>query len=334
MLIDKKSYKTGGLQCVLLSCLLSQCVISHAGALAPTASGLKPENGISQDVYKKMIPKFLYSYIEFDFDSTSGSSYNKYFGQTNFYGAGVENIRVADKTYAGLTLFQIDSHVKSDTRLNPFEAILSKRTIANNMIFMHFLRNLNQSFSIDVQGSYGHSNVLNNTLIMEPIPLVGISRTASNSGLFGLTGSYHKPFKKVRLSTSVGSVYNYVRSGASTAYLEIFLPPESVRALTTQTVLLFENAELGYRYNNNFTPFVNGGLVQVPYFANSRAVVNSANLIGTLPQLVMNLPAYRLGAGISINRKYYSLRLEQKYYNAKNILVSNTTSLGINFKFS
>jgi opacity protein-like surface antigen len=99
-------------------------------------------------------------------------------------------------------------------------------------------------------------------------------------------------------------------------------------------VYVLENLELGYRLTPVMTPFINGGLIQVAYFSNSRQIINIANLLGSVPQLEMNKNAFRLGAGISFKLKHLTLRLEQKYYNAAGTFTSNNTLVSLSYQFS
>ena len=128
-------------------------------------------------------------------------------------------------------------------------------------------------------------------------------------------------------------MYSQINAGSYPLIFQPTLPSQIVPALTTKATFLFENAELGYKVTTEMMPFINAGLIQVVQYSNSRPII--ANPInGSLPQLNMNQNGFRLGGGVSFNHKQFTLRLEQKYYNAGGTFTSNQTFVGLEYQFS
>ena len=316
------------------SILLLGSISAHAAQIATSHPAHHEQELYQSSVFKKMIPKFSASYIDLDFNSSAENSYNLFHGFSNIYSAGIDNLRINRKTSAGLYLFQINSRITSRTYLFPTHPINAHTSISNNTLFGHVLRKINKKMVVDVLGSIGQNNMVNNSTIEDVSHITGYSNTTNQVYLVGASGSYLKPVKKLQLKFSLGGLFNLINSGTGYSYHNEGFPMQTIKPLVTKTGIVFENLELGYRMNRTLTPYISGGLVQVPYFSNSRRIFDPAQVVGPVPQLVMNQSAYRLGAGISINKKSYSLRIDQRYYNSVNTLITNTTTATLSCRFS
>ncbi|CEG57202.1 autotransporter outer membrane beta-barrel domain-containing protein [Legionella fallonii] len=284
-------------------------------------------------MFKRLIPKFLYSYIDFNFDSTTGPNFNRFQGHSNLYSAGADHIILAPNLFAGLYLFDIETSVDSQTVLGPAGLVLSHTNIKNNTIFGHILKAFNQNFYIDSAGAYGQNNISGVTQLT-PKPILGISSSTNHNWFYSVNGIYRKNWRKVLIKASTGILFNRVKSDTSYMFFQTENTPQMVKPLTNRATYVMENLELGYSLSRTITPFINGGLIQVADFANSRPIVNTVAIIGALPQLQLNQNAYRLGGGISLKLKLVTLRLEQKYYNAGGTFTSNDTLINLSCPFS
>ncbi|MCL9683653.1 autotransporter outer membrane beta-barrel domain-containing protein [Legionella maioricensis] len=283
---------------------------------------------------KQIVPKFLYTYLDFNFDSTQGDNFNRFQGFSNLYAAGADHIKLAHNFFAGLYLFRIDTYVQSQVVLAPADLILSKQDIKNNTLFGHLLKAFNQHFYIDLAGAYGQNNISSQTLLT-PTPHLGLSHSVNHNWFSSINGIYKYNWKKMTTKLSVGGLYNQVVSDKKyITYPDQDIPVQTVKPLTNKVVYILESLELGYKFTPAMTPFINGGLIQVASFKNSRETINIANILGAVPQLQMNKNAFRIGAGISFKLKQLTLRLEQKYYNAAGTFTSNDTLVSFSYQFS
>ncbi len=284
-------------------------------------------------MFKQLIPKFLYTYLDFDFDSTTKSNFNRFQGHSNLYSAGADHIVLARNLFAGLYLFDIETSVNSQVILGPAGLVVSHTNIKNNTIFGHILKAFNRQFYIDAAGAYGQNNIFSVTELT-PTPILGVSSSTNHNWFYSIHGIYRKNWKKLLIKASTGFLSNEVKSDTSYVIFQTEKAPQMVKPLTNKAAYVMENLELGYSLSHIITPFINGGLVQVVNYSNSRPIVNTVAIIGALPQLEMNQDAYRLGAGVSLRFKKFTLRLEQKYYNAGRTFTSNDSLINLSFPFS
>lgn len=89
----------------------------------------------------------------------------------------------------------------------------------------------------------------------------------------------------------------------------------------------------GYALIPGITPFVNAALIQVANYTNSGPLVD-AQIVGSLPLLDMNESGFRVGGGVAFTHDKLRVRIEDKYYNANIIFVSNQILLGLEYLFS
>lgn len=284
-------------------------------------------------LFKQLIPKFLYSYIDFNFDSTTGSNFNRFQGQSNIYSAGADHIVLGRNLFAGLYLFDIETSVNSQSVLGPAGLVFSHTNIKNNTIFGHMLKAFNRQYFIDVAGAYGQNNISGITELT-PIPILGMSKSTNHNWFYSINGIYRKNWKKFLIKANAGFLFNEVKSATSYVSFQTQPTPQMVKPLTNKAAYVLENLELGYSLSRMITPFVNGGLVQVVHYSNSRPIVNAVAIIGALPQLEMNQNAYRFGGGVTLRFKKVTFRLEQKYYKSGGTFTSNDTLINMSFPFS
>lgn len=285
--------------------------------------------------FKNITPKYSYSYIDLDFNSQANENYNTFHGFSNAYSVGIDNLRFNRKTSAGIYFFQIDSRTSSSVRLMPNDPSYSNSSTAINALFAHVSRKINRKLMVDFMGSLGQSknSSLSNTEKEEGLD-PGLTNKTNQTYLLGTTGTYSKRKKKLEFRMSAGALFNMVNSGVGYTYHLEPRAPQAGRPLVTKTGILFEGVKLSYRLDKKFIPYVSGGLVQVPYYSNSRPVINAAAILGPIPQLLMNQNAYRLAAGFTINRKSFSLKIDQRYYNSVNTLITHTTSATLTTRFN
>lgn len=289
----------------------------------------------SDSFYRKITPEFLYSYIDFDFDSSTLLSFNRFQGHSNLYALGADNIAYNNNTMiAGLYVFRIDTDVSSQVLLSPASPMNTYQTIGNNTIFGHVRRALDPQFAIDVSGGYGQNRVSSQTYVAPDTidQYFSFTRHNNTNWFAGVNALFNKSWNKIMMNASAGILYSQLNDGDYPLFFEPFQPAQMIGSMRNEVTYLMENVELGYRYRSYLTPFINGGLVQVAGFSNNPATAFTVN--GSLPQLNMNRSGYRVGGGITYAHKQFVLRLEQKYYNAADTFTSNQTIVGLEYHFS
>ena len=296
----------------------------------------KQESGKKTDsIFKHASLEALYSYIDFKFNSISNNSFNRYQGYSKIYSLGEDPMKLNSTLYAGVYVYEVDTVLSSQTLLPQSSLTFSNQTIANKTLFGHLLKVFTPQFYIDAAGAYGQNKIATQTWISPNTAneLTGQANYHNTNWFASINALYRKTWKKAILKTNAGALFTEVNSGNYFFNYQPPLPTQIVAPLTTRTTFILENAELGYIVNETLTPFINGGLIQVAQFSNSRSLVG-ANINGSLPQLNMNQNGFRLGAGITITHKQFNLRLEQKYYNAEGVFRSNQTLLALEYQFS
>ena len=93
-----------------------------------------------------------------------------------------------------------------------------------------------------------------------------------------------------------------------------------------------ENAELSYKVNSVFQPFIGGGLLQVVDLDNFSSSAD-ATWIKSLNSPTLDTTGYKFGGGFAVNYKNYALRLEQQYLQRGNYFHSNQSTLTFKLNF-
>ncbi|ANH13094.1 TPA: autotransporter outer membrane beta-barrel domain-containing protein [Legionella pneumophila] len=282
---------------------------------------------------KKITPEFAYSYIDFNFDSTAGLNFNRYNGHSNLYSIGADHFSPVPSIIAGLYVLNIDTEVSSQFQLFPNTPIPSNQTIHNNTLFAHMRKIFTPKFDIDIAGGYGQNRINSQTLLNRAIADIAFSKHTNDNWLASINAVYRKRGKKISLRTYVGMLYSQINSGSYILAFQSNQRGQIIAPLTTKTTYIMEGTEISYKLNSTLTPFVNGGLIQIADFTNSRPILTQ-QINGSLPQLNMDKNGYKLGAGLIFNYKQMTLRLEEKYYSAGNIFESYQTTAGLEYRFN
>lgn len=304
--------------------------LKDSQAKTPKKESKEPIKGM----FQQLTPKIIYGYTDFNFNSSTGLNYNRFQGHSNLYSIGADNVVLRPSIYAGLYIFKVDTVVNSQMALAPSNPSNSYQTIHNNTIIGHILKSFNNQFYLDFSGAYGQNNVNNQTWINQDTsnPQVGQGKYTNNNWLASVNAIYRKTWKNLDIKFNGGALYSQINTGSYLFTFQPTLPALTVASLTNKVTMLMENVEVGYPVTSQIKPFINGGLIQVVQFSNSRPVLAS-QINGTLPQLNMNQNGYRLGGGVALNHKKFTLRVEEKYYNSNNTFRSYLTLVGLEYQF-
>lgn len=276
---------------------------------------------------------FIYSHVNFNFDSVVQGNINDYLGDTNIEALYAGNIQLTDDLTWGLTYFNVETNVTSNLVLRNTAEVNTKQTISNNSIYGHILSVYKEHFFFDVGAAYGHNIINTNSVINTTI--LGYTNTQNNNWFTQFSSVYNNKWKQLTYLFNAGILYSEVDAGSyQFFYTTQNLAPAVVAPLRTRTIFVSEGLELGYETENNglkFTPFLNAGLVQIPVYSTTR---NTAPIInGSLPQLSVNQNGYRAGTGVNLVHEKFTIRVEEAYYNAGNVFKSYQTVANLKYIF-
>lgn len=275
----------------------------------------------------------LYSYTDFDFNSTSGSSFNLFKGHSNLYSIGADRLFLMPSLYTGVYVFRADTHLNSQALLPGTLPVNTTQSVTNDTIYGHLYKTFSDQLSIDFAGAFGqnHSTLVAQISSERNQQLNGYGNYNYSNWFTSLYGVYAKPWKKIVFKTTIGALYSQINQGG---YFLTFnnISPEIVQALTNKATYIIENFEIDYPYNDRFIPFVSGGLLQVAQYTNSRSLINNP-INGTFPQLNLDQNGFRLAVGFLYKLKHFSLRVEEKYFNGEGIYTNAQTIIGLDYQF-
>ena len=321
------------IQSLILSIfLIGNGTVSNAKALSKN----EPINRTAVAGYlKKITPEFIYGYIDFNFNSTSGENFNKYNGHANLYSTGADHISLGKTLMMGVYYFGISTTVSSQFLLTPGYITTSAQTIENNTIFGHILKIFTPEIFADVGGGYGYNKLSAITQIeTTPTPIIGQANNNNDNWFTTFNAIYRKLWKKYLLRANLGVLYSEIDSGSYNYFFPATSTYQEVQPLVNKATLILEHVELGYFVNSKLMPFISGGLIQVAQFSNSRPVLNPANEInGALPQFNMNKSGFRVGGGLVYAHKNVTIRVEEKYFNAGGTFQSYLTLAALEYRF-
>jgi len=322
---------------ILSSFLFCNGGIIYADTL-PTSPKSNPKIKTDQStaMFNQLSLGGLYSYTDFKFDSTVSGNFNRFQGHSNLYSIGAGNARLGHDVSAGIAIFRVDTSFNSQVSLN--SGILpstGKQTIHNNTLFGHVLKYYKPYVFLDLAAGYGQNKVVSESWIMANTPdqQYGYAHTRNTNWFASLTSAYHRPWKKFVLRANARLLYSQANAGRYMFNFQSVFPAKLIEPMTNKVWFLMENAELGYNLNPTLTPFINGGLIQIVHYANSRPLINLP-INSTFPQLSMNKNGFKLGGGVAINYKQLTLRLEEQYYNAGGTYTSTQTIAGFKYLMS
>lgn len=321
---------------MILKKILSFLVVSTvSGALyAVDTSTTKPARNEKEKAFlKKITPELMYSYLEFRFDSTQKLNFNRYHGFSNIYSVGADHIELNERTSLGLYYFRVDTQVTSQFSISPTPPTLANQNVNNNTLFAHILRGMGTKWYVDLAGAYGQNQVNTDyNLLAEPTggPLA-FAKNQTTSWLATANVIHFRSWKKFAIRMNVAGLYT---ATISKAYPLILNTRDiiAITPLTNQVVLIQESAEIGYPLTTKCSPFINGGLIQVAFFNNSRPLIFEP-INGILPQLNLNKDGFRLGGGLTFQGKKMTLRIEGKYYNSGNTFRSTQAVASWEYRF-
>lgn len=284
-----------------------------------------------------------YGYANFKFNSFSGNSYNTYKGVSKLYSAGADQAHFAGFT-SGVYIFRVSTTLDSLLTLTPNPPSGSSQLINNNTLFGHIMKSFsNNQFFLDFGAGLGKNSITNNSSLLQGTvsPGFGYANYTSNNWFASINAMYNKPWNNFFIKSNVGVLYSQMNTGRYMFYTQTEFPPPYylqsanyiVDPLLSKATLVFENVEIAYTLFPYVMPFINGSLIQVAQFTNSRPLVTTP-INGSLPLLDMNQNGYRVGGGVTFSHKQLKVRIEDKYYNANGVFRSNQILLGLDYQFS
>lgn len=282
-----------------------------------------------------IITSFIYNYSDFKFNSMTGNNFNRYQGHSNLYSVGADHFKLINNLFAGIYLFKVDTQVNSQILLAPGSLTLSNQRIKNATLFGHVLKILNPNFFIDLSGGYGQNKINSHLALLPTNSSIsnGFYNNVSDNWFASLNGLYGKTWTRLTFKANAGVLLSEINTPGYMLGFQTNFPPQFVAPITSKSTFLIEGGELNYQIKPEIIPFINGSLIQVVQFSNSREVV-SEPINGSLPQLNANENGYQLGAGVNLIIKKFVLHLEQRYYNSGGVFTSNQSVARIQYAFN
>lgn len=303
---------------------------AYTGTLQSKDGGKRDDNH-----FKYMSPEFLYSYLDFDFDSTTEGLFNRFQGYSNLYSTGVDHYRINPETELGLYVFKVDTNVNSQLLLIQGAQANTHQTLHNSTLFGHIRRFIGVHYSLDLAGAWGQNKIDASTLISQPDALdqTGFASYNNVNWFTSLYGAYYKTWHSTLFKAYAGVLYSQINSGSYRIDFQPVPITQNVQPLRNQITYITEALEISHPITDHLTPFINGGLIQVADYQNSRAVFVTP-VSGILPQLNLNKNGYRVGGGVVLNYQRYTIRIEDKYYAAGGTFASNQALIGLEVRFA
>ncbi|KTD74650.1 autotransporter outer membrane beta-barrel domain-containing protein [Legionella waltersii] len=325
---------------LVFSLLLLPCSMAYPGKYEHpkninTSTDVTGEINQSTSTLKNITPEFLYSYVDFNFDSSIGTRFNRYNGFSNLYSVGADHINPFKDLIAGLYVLKVDTEVNSQLSLNPGSIIPAQQTIHNGTLYGHIKKPIGENFSIDVAGGYGQNQIKSVTTLNlnTPAQSYATSNYYNENWLANLNAIYNKQWGKLNTRAYVGVLYSQLNTGSYAVFMLNGGTPQATLPLTTKTTYVVEGGEISYKLNSTFSPFINAALIQVADYVNSRPIM-AQPINGSLPQLIMDKNGFRVGGGLNFTHKQFTVRLEEKYYRAGNIFSSYQTLAALEYRFN
>jgi hypothetical protein len=318
---------------VLSTVLLSNVLPAFANDPASPASAAS-DTAAKNGAFNQAGFGFLASYTDFKFDSSTATNFNRFTGHSTLYSTALGNVKLTPNWIAGLALFSVVTSVRSQISVAPGQPATSEQATHNNTIFAHVLREAKYKIFLDLSGAYGQNKV-NSTSWVSPntkYQQIGQAHNISSNWFVSLMALYSHPWHKFSFNPNIRLLYSQVNSGNYTFEFAPTLGPQTVTALTNKALFLTENIEIDYTLDTKMSikPFINGGLLQVLYFSNSRPLI-AGSIIGPSPQLDIRTDGYRLGGGVTFQHKRLSLRIEEQYYSSGGNYTSYQTLAGLRY---
>ncbi len=317
-------------KCLFSTFLLVYTLINFAGMALE--DNKKVQSNPIQDVFKGALPGLIYSYVDFNFNSTSGANFNRFRGHSNIVGIGSNQLKLFKDVTGGLFIYHIDTTSMSHLSLNPNPATHYRADNKNNTILAHVMKPLKKGFSLDGGFGYGFNQTTLNGKIFTPgsSPFNGFANYHFNNWFANATLFYQHKVKSIVASAFVQGLYTRNDIKGYTQRFSAVNPPTAVVPLTTKISYVMENLNLRYKSNGPFSPFISAGLIQVVDYTQSRPTLTGI-VIGSLPQLILDQNGYRVGGGLSYTHKKATAQVEYRHYQATRQFRSNQVTLNLTY---
>lgn len=273
----------------------------------------------------------VYSYVAFNFNSEVLDSYNKFTGDSNIYAVYTSDIKLSKSISSGLTFFNVKTQINSQVKIPENPGLNASQTINNNSIYGHILNKATDHLFFNFSASAGQNIIKTNAKYQNG--LTGYANAANLNWFTHLIGQYNNSWNSLSYSINAAVLYNQINANAyDFIFNSTYNNPISLESVITRQLFVFEFIELGYKTLKNnltFTPYLSGGLIQIPLYATSRPVLPIVN--GALPQLIINKNGYKAATGVSLQHKKFKIRLEQSIYQSGREFTSYATVANVAF---
>ena len=209
---------------------------------------------------------------------------------------------------------------------NPFAVNESNQS--NSTFYGHLFQKLVKHIFVDLAGGYEpNTNPALQTSSMSDLYKYNMSNPSYSKNWFASASAlFTHTWKEFAFNANLGLTHAEANQDPYNLYFAQTLPTEQISSLQSKVSFLHENAELSYKMNSLFQPFVGGGFLQVMNpNNNAQSMMNFALPNSFDPNLDTN--GYKIGGGLSLNYKQYVLRLEQQYFQRGALYHNNQSTL-------
>ena len=307
--------------------VLLHLTVGHASDI-PTDSPLKKKPG-------PFSLQAMANYNDFKFNSSTAGSYNRFQGHSDLFLVGGHDEKLKEDVSAGILFYNLSTRITSNVLLAPTSLVTTNQKITNNNVMAHVLKQIKPNLYIDLLGNYGQSSLSYLTTIDANTANAQVSSAKNHASnwFVSVTGEHVHPWRQLILKGFLSLLHSET---SLSPYNYYFTPSNAtpVASISNQATFLLENAEITYAASSHIQPFINGGLLQVLQYSNSRPIVSNVILVGTLPEFNINQNGFRVGGGVSLFYKKIILRLEQQYDQRGTVYHSNQTIAAITYTMS
>ena len=313
-----------------------KCVVLNFILLLHITNGHANDTQKDNHSYTKSGPfslQALANYNDFKFNSSSAGNYNHFQGHSDLYLIGGHDAKIRENLSGGILVYNVTTRITSNVLLAPASLVTTNQKVTNNNVMAHVLQQIKPNWVIDLLGNYGQSHLAYRTTISSETgnaPKVSPATSYSNNWYVSITGEHVHPWRQFLFQGFLSLLHSETNQSSYNYYFTPYVP-SPVASINNQATFLLENAEITYTASPHIQPFVNGGLLQVLHYSNSRPIVSSIVLVGTLPEFNINQNGFRVGGGVSLIYKQLILRFEQQYDQRGIVYHSNQTIAAITF---
>lgn len=309
-----------------LGCAL-QAVFAHATSTPLAVADANSTINWTPKAGQKKIDKSQ-SIQDLSFQSSMLIKSNRQHRTDAILAMGGSDFQFSKHTSGGLFLYKLDGSSNSLLKTPAIPATDSGSGMVTNNLYGHLLTQVMTRVFVDFAAGLRQDPLRDNWTMGLVNPKTGMPNYASKDWFASATALFNHSWKEFVFNANLSAMHSDLDRDPYALYFASI--PASLQGDKARSKVSFlqENAELRYRANETFQPFIDGGLLQVVDYANLHFGAGMQNL-GPASDLSLDMNGYKVGGGLSFNYKNYAVRLEQQYFQRGARNSSNLSSLSV-----